>query len=236
MAGQLRRWASKEHQRSISLGTSMVGFSKGPVSRCSILGVVMNRSADFARRTSAAAMAHFIDRRLPPRLDDRTKIGRRTAQVVQPRRPRSPRRVPADTMHNCHDSRLFRSFHAARVPPMALSPTAQNPGLPILGQLAPLAPLAAGPAARPKPTAALADDARRDGGARLGRGRRRLRHRRRLRRSSELRHGAAGPAAGERGLSRGDPQPARLAHRATPGGRSAGRGCSSPSAPATWTR
>ncbi len=59
--------------------------------------------------------------------------------------------------------------------------------------------------------AAAADDARRDGRARLGRGRRGVRHRRRVRRSSELRHGPAGPAAGERRLSRGHSQPARLA-------------------------
>ena len=31
-------------------------------------------------------------------------------------------------------------------------------------------------------------------------------------------------------------EPARLAERADRGGSSAGRGCSSPSAPATWTR
>ena len=51
----------------------------------------------------------------------------------------------------------------------------------------------------------------RGGRAGLGRRRRGLRHRRRLRRSSELRHGPAGPGAGGRGLSRGHPQPARLA-------------------------
>ena len=76
----------------------------------------------------------------------------------------------------------------------------------------------------------------RDAGPRLGRRRCRLRHRRRLRRSPQLRHGDPAPRAGGGRLPRRHPEPARLAHRASRGGSSAGRGCSSPSAPATWTR
>ena len=109
---------------------------------------------------------------------------------------------------------------------MHLSET--TPGLPILDPQAPLVPLRPGPAARPQPTPPLADVARRDARARLGRGRRRLRHRRRLRRSSQLsRWRILGRRAGGGRLSRRDPEPARLAKRASRGGSSAGRGCSS---------
>ena len=90
----------------------------------------------------------------------------------------------------------------------------------------------------PAPPAPLAPTSRAEmDGARLGRGRRRLRHRRRLRRSSQRsRWRILRPRAGGGRLPRRDPQPARLADRASPGGSSAGRACSSASAPATWTR
>ncbi len=84
--------------------------------------------------------------------------------------------------------------------------------------------------------AAAADDAARRCRARLGRRRRGLRHRRRLRRSSQLRHGAAGPACWRPRAFAWPSSASPTGTPATPGGRSAGRGSASPSAPATWTR
>ena len=87
------------------------------------------------------------------------------------------------------------------------------------------------------PHTAVADDAAGNARPRLGCRRRGVRHRRRVCRSSELRHGPVGPVAGERRLSRRrSSQPARLAVVRAVARSSAGRGCSSPSAPATWTR
>ena len=81
-----------------------------------------------------------------------------------------------------------------------------------------------------------ADDARRDGRARLGSVRRHPRHRRRVRRSPELRHGHRRPRCSRRraSASASSRSPTGTAPRRSR--RSAGRTCSSASPPATWIR
>ena len=93
----------------------------------------------------------------------------------------------------------------------------------------------ADPAGGARRAAAAAGLAPGDAGARMGRGRRRARLGRRLRRSPGVRDGHPRARAGGGRVPGGDPAPARLADAPSRGGRSAGRACSSASAPGTWT-